>query len=318
MTTIVCGYVQGFSYVQYSIPELVDKAELIVIGTIATTGEPTIQVEKYLKSNGSNQLLLGMSLEGLQPYPEFIRGVPVMLFLNSPDETGRAYLFGLRDQSQWPKPERLDTYARADVADLERIVVAAQTALAGSTFDEYGRGVIAMLQSKDELLQLAGLDLALSELTSRSWKSGRAWPDAYSQIAAYALPLLDSPNKDIRGRAIQLVGHAPNAVAAPALIPLITDPDKWCRSQVRVALGRVVTNCKMNDPLIMSWQPSPSNLQPIDGSEEVKIAFENAWQMKKDKRQAIALTRLREGLTSSSRLARESTTILLSYIGVSQ
>ena len=302
----------------YSVPDLVAGAAIIARGPITVdAGEPFLVVSKLLKGDGSDRIMLGWRGFGLGPPARFEEGEAVILFLEPPDETGRAYLIGYSDQGKWPQPHRRDGWGSADIPALERAIGALNEALAGRDFETRAKSIVAMLRSHDEILQLAGLGLAESETLSK-WLPQKQRATARCQLAAHALGLVTSENPNIRGGAIRLLKFAPNVVAAPALIPLITDPDAHCRRHARVSLGRVVADAKIDDPDILEWLKwSATHKSEYPDPYDIQIEFAVAWQSKRELRLAKEVPRLRSSLDATSDIERESASIYLRYLGIS-
>lgn len=264
-------------------PDLAASAAIVVEGRITLDqGEPYLVPGTFVKGSANGRMLLGTRLLGASPAPMFYEGEPVLLFLEPADGSGRYYLYGLGDMGKWPQPSLPNAYGRADLRGLVSATEAVVKAFARSSFEERATDIIGMFQSKDEVMQLAGLDMAMSNTFSNSLPEDQKHT-ARRQLAAFAIPLLQSPRSDIRGHAVLLMQSAPDIVSTPLLIPMVNDENHWVRRQARTILGWAIVNGNIRD--------------------EARIQKE--------------LPRIRKGLESSSKLEREAATLYLEQLGVS-
>ncbi|NLN76668.1 MAG: HEAT repeat domain-containing protein [Armatimonadetes bacterium] len=319
LSSLLCNGA-GASVPNYSFPDLVAKATVIAEGSIALESGSSsyLIVDRTIKGAGSERVVFGECRLGEDGPPTvFQSGEKVTLFLSALDNSGVAYLIGL--QGKWPPANRYDTYARSDLSALARAVVAIDKAFAGASFEEQADSIISMMQSKDELLQLAGLDVTLSQTLAQSLPQDKR-ERARRQLAAFAIPLLKSPNCDVRGSAIRIMASAPSAVAAYALIPMVTDEDMRCRRLAKESLARVAADCKFNNSDIDDWLRRPISVgfgAPADpDAKQMQAKFEAAWQSKREERVAKDVYHLRAGVKSASPLERASSTEYIRYLGL--
>lgn len=176
-------------------------------------------------------------------------------------------------------------------------------------------GIIRMLTSNDGLNTLAALDLLDSMVLDTLFPvPPQSRTNIEKQIAVYAIPLLKHNDAAIRGRAARQMLLLPDVVSAPLVIPMITDPDKWVRAQVRSPIGSIVANGHIKSDEIQTWLKLPLNQDDSDMTPKVQALMQGYWSSIRAKRMGKELPRIKAKLNSKSAVERESAAKLLELV----
>ncbi|MHB1000169.1 MAG: hypothetical protein ACYC27_13065 [Armatimonadota bacterium] len=307
------------------LPDYITKTPVIAEGHIRIAeGKTVLLVDRFLKGTASNVITVTYDSRWF-PALKVDNGERVILFLSKLNPEGTEAHMYAGNCGKWPMdlkvPYGQKTYRTNDLDRFSAVIDAINNALAGNDFEDRARKIIAMIQSDDEMIQLAGLQLVSSSAFRDTLGKGNNLL-RIRQIAAFALPRLKSDNPDIKIEAAVVTESAPISVAAPALIPLLTDPGRNVAYRAAGELGSVFTNLKLPRPVVV-----PSKLQFGDKVDSVDINqfrqnarnwSEAVWAKKADAQIAKDLERLHKSLESDSELEKESAKIYLNILEGSQ
>ncbi|MCF7730653.1 MAG: hypothetical protein K9N23_03155 [Akkermansiaceae bacterium] len=315
----------AFSKGGQMLPELVAKSAQIVRGVVhLNSGATTIAVTQTFKGDVNTTIRLNpKSMDSFRENEiKFAEGEECLLFLQAPGTNGLTPLLSYSEDAKWPKPERPGIQGRADLAKLAEVVASTQTLLSLPDLEQRLQAIVAMLRSTDDLTVLVGLQAAKTP----GFRKGLAvnqYASVTRTIAAFALPLLQNGDHEIRGYAIILLSSAPDSVTMKAIIPMLNDPHVWCRRQAKVAVLGAINNSKIVDPAIDEWRQRRIQLDGSDETDllEMKAKLEQAWEAKrtqcleKDVKR-LDIQRLQANKADHSRVAGEAADAYFQFLGV--
>jgi hypothetical protein len=302
-----------------SLPELVAKSAQIVRGVVhLKPGATTIAVLRTFKGDVNTTIRLDpKSMDSFRENEiKFAEGEECLLFLQAPGTNGLTPLLSYSEDAKWPKPERPGIQGRADLAKLSDVVAFTQSLLSLPDLEQRLRAIVAMLRSTDDLTVLVGLQAVKTPGFNQ-------YAPVTRTIAAFALPLLQNGDHEIRGYAIILLSSAPDSVTMKAIIPMLNDPHVWCRRQAKVAVLGAINNSKIVDPAFDEWRQRRIQLDGSDETDllEMKAKLEQAWEAKrtlcleKDVKR-LDIQRLQANKADHSRVAGEAADAYFQFLGV--
>ncbi len=303
------------------LPDYIAKVPVIVEGHIRMSdGKSILIVDRFLKGSASNAIIIERDTEWA-PAIKIVDGERVILFFAYVNPDGTKALLYNGNISKWPRQNDgffvPTTYLTDDMTRFGAVINALIYAMDGKDFEERARRIISMTKSPDEMLQLAGLQLMTSSVFSKTLADGNNW-QKLTQIAAFMLPLLKSENPEIRIEAAAATRHAPVSVAAPALIPLLTDPARNVSQSAASVLGMVFGELKLPRPVVvpskLQFGEKLASVDVVQFRQNARNWSEAVWSEKADTQIAKDLVRLHKSLESGSALERESAQIYINIL----
>lgn len=290
---------------------LVQTAKVVVRGNVLVAGEkPVVAVERCLKGKCGSRLQI-LTRKGYEK-ASFALGEDVILFLDSAGDPKSAYLlYGDGGKYPWTiesgKHRVNDPYCRDFTANqLEKAIPRMWEALRGQGPNDKLRGTVTLLDSRDPLLNIVGLE----EASEMPWNGlggvdTDAKPWALWTLAALALKHAANTDYRVSAPALEVVCRGAASVTVPLLLDKLEDTDPDCRSRARSSLSRALASCGADTSRLQNrWSyidPKPERVQFKAGCLDIWESVK-ANQLSKD--QEVIGKRLTSGSALEKRCAK--------------
>jgi hypothetical protein len=267
---VMTNWGHGESIAWYDMPDLENKSDIIVLGTISfKEGNVVLITDQILKGSTPKELTIINYTTTKWLKADFVENEEVLLFLKSIDASSARLSEGY--YSKWPRPAvngYSDIIGGASIESIAALVNEILRIESKTDINERIGILRSWLDSSDSLLNLLALQYAF-------W--GHIWPNdpqhdyqkgvdrltTLRELSGYAFKLIQSDIPSIQAGSIWLLRFADPERALPILISRITDPNDRVREFTRNVLNTFATNLRVGGEFEYDSNSPPEELVPV-------------------------------------------------------